>query len=391
MGTIRERSGRFTAQIRIMRDKRLVYQQAQTFDRRTVAAAWIKKREGELAQPGALERLHAQDPTLADVIDRYIEELGREAGRTKAQCLRTIKTDCDIGRLKCSEVNSVAISSLARQLAGRGIEPATIGNYLSHLSAVVKVARPLWGYPLAPQSMTDASTALRATKVIGKSRRRDRRPTLEELDKLMTHFGRVRHKRKDSIPMQAIVAFAIFSTRRMEEILRIAWVDLDEAGSRILVRDMKDPKEKTGNNMWCELPPEALQIVQAQPRIAERIFPASVDAAGAAFTRACQLLGMSDPGWPDERNLHFHDLRHDGISRLFEMGRNIPQVACVSGHRSWTSLKRYTHMRQTGDKYAGWAWLAAVSSGNRQRCEPDASSISSGLSIPCNAHKTTNN
>jgi integrase len=60
---------------------------------------------------------------------------------------------------------------------------------------------------------------------------------------------------------------------------------------------------------------------------------------------------------PDEKRLHFHDLRHEGISRLFEMGRSIPQVAAVSGHRSWQSLQRYSHIRQTGDKYAGWKWL----------------------------------
>jgi hypothetical protein len=41
--------------------------------------------------------------------------------------------------------------------------------------------------------------------------------------------------------------------------------------------------------------------------------------------------------------LHFHDLRHEGISRLFEMGRTIPQAASVSGHRSWASLQRYSH------------------------------------------------
>jgi len=72
----------------------------------------------------------------------------------------------------------------------------------------------------------------------------------------------------------------------------------------------------------------------------------------AAFTRACQFLEIDD--------LHFHDLRHEGISRLFEMGKTIPQVAAVSGHRTWNSLKRYTHLRQAGDKYAGWKWLPVV-------------------------------
>ncbi|MGA8419323.1 MAG: tyrosine-type recombinase/integrase, partial [Pseudolabrys sp.] len=60
------------------------------------------------------------------------------------------------------------------------------------------------------------------------------------------------------------------------------------------------------------------------------------------------------------KDLRFHDLRHEGISRLFEMGRTIPQAAAVSGHRSWTSLKRYTHIRQTGDKYKNWKWLPIV-------------------------------
>ena len=42
------------------------------------------------------------------------------------------------------------------------------------------------------------------------------------------------------------------------------------------------------------------------------------------------------------------------------MGWTIPRVACVSGHRSWTSLKRYTHLRQVGDKYKDWPWLAKI-------------------------------
>jgi len=49
-------------------------------------------------------------------------------------------------------------------------------------------------------------------------------------------------------------------------------------------------------------------------------------------------------------------MRHEGISRLFEMGWTIPQVASVSGHQSWQSLKRYSHLRHNGDKYAGWRW-----------------------------------
>jgi integrase len=163
----------------------------------------------------------------------------------------------------------------------------------------------------------------------------------------MEHFGRIRANRPSSIPMQKITAFAIFSTRRQEEITLLRWDDLEE--DRILVRDMKHPGDKKGNNVYCELPPEAIAIVKSMTRDEERIFPYSTDAISASFTRACKILGIDD--------LRFHDLRHEGISRLFEMGRTIPQVAAVSGHRSWTSLKRYTHIRQSKDKYDNWKWI----------------------------------
>src|SRR5262249_19196181 len=111
-----------------------------------------------------------------------------------------------------------------------------------------------------------------------------------------------------------------------------------------------------GNNVYCELPPEALNIVMSMPRSEARIFPYSTDAISTAFTRACKFLGIQD--------LRFHDLRHEGISRLFEIGKNIPQVAAVSGHRSWSSLKRYTHIRQSGDKYSAWKWKPLPTSEN---------------------------
>jgi integrase len=44
-------------------------------------------------------------------------------------------------------------------------------------------------------------------------------------------------------------------------------------------------------------------------------------------------------------NLKFHDLRHGGVSRLFEQGYSIEQVALVSGHRDWKMLARYTQIK----------------------------------------------
>src|SRR5216683_2451570 len=360
MGTIvtRKRKDGTTAhlaQLLIKRGGAIVHREARTFDRKQAAAAWLEKRENELIKPGGLERLRAPDPLLAIVIDRYTDESIKKIGRTKAQVLRAIKA-YDIANQQCSTITSADIIAFANQLVSK-VTPQTVGNYLSHLAAVFAIARPAWRYQLDQNAMKDAFVVAKRLGITTKSRARDRRPTMDELDSLMMHFGERLKRRPSSVPMQKIMAFAIFSTRRLEEITRICWTDLDAAGSRVLIRDMKNPGEKIGNDVWCDLPPEALQIIVAMPKTFDEIFPYSTDAIGASFTRACQFLGIAD--------LHFHDLRHDGVSRLFETGLSIPQVASVSGHRAWSSLKRYTHLRQTGDKYADWKWLSFVTGGDR--------------------------
>lgn len=361
MGSIIERprkdgSVAYMAQILLMRDRKIVHRESRTFDRRPAAAAWIKKREAELEQPGGLDaaRRDRRNPTLADAINKYVGESAKEIGRTKSQVLATIKT-FDISDRLCSDIRSPDIVAFARELRAK-VSPQTVQNYMSHLSAVFRIARPAWGYELDYQAMRDAFTVGKALGLTGRTGKRDRRPTLDELDKLMTHFGEVRQRRPGSAPMQVIIAFALFSTRRLDEITRLRWVDLDEGAARVLVRDMKNPGEKVGNDVWCDLPAPALRVINATPRSADEIFPFNSDTISAAFTRACALLGIND--------LHFHDLRHEGVSRLFEMGLNIPHVAAVSGHRSWTSLKRYTHLRQSGDRYAGWRWLDVIAPSN---------------------------
>ena len=364
MGTIilrkrKDGSTAYNAQILIMRDKKVMHREAKTFDRRQAAAAWLKKREEELSKPDAAlgTSQTKRSPLLRDAIDRYTAESRKKIGRTKAQVLAAIK-GYDIADWPCVDIRSQDIVEFAQTLAS-GRKPQTVANYLSHLSAVFRIARPAWGYPLDHQAMKDAFIVATSLGITSKSDARDRRPTLAELDLILDHFREKRIKTPQSSPMAAIIAFAIFSTRRQEEITLIEWRDLDREGKRILVRNMKHPGEKIGNDVWCDLPDPALRIVEAMPRNAARIFPYSTDAICAAFTRACKLLAIDD--------LHFHDMRHDGISRLFEMGISIPRAAASSGHRSWQSLKRYTHLRQTGDKYADWPWVGIIVSDLKTR------------------------
>ncbi|WP_456026141.1 site-specific integrase [Pseudomonas capeferrum] len=367
MGTITSRkrkdnSTAYTAQIRINRDGRTVYQESQTFDRKQVAQAWIKRRETELAEPGAIERANRKGVTIRKMIEQYLDEYEkiRPLGKTKNATLNAIK-DTWLGDLDDSALTSQKLVEFAQWRMGKeggGVQAQTVGNDLSHLGAVLSVARPAWGYEVDPLAMPDARKVLRKLGMVSKSKERNRRPTLEELDKLMSHFFEMQERRKAQIDMPKVIAFALFSTRRQEEITRIRWDDLDDSRQAVLVRDMKNPGQKIGNDVWCHLPDEAWAILQSMPKVEREIFPYNAKSVSASFTRACPMLGIQD--------LHFHDLRHEGVSRLFEMDWDIPRVSSVSGHRDWNSLRRYTHMRGRGDIYKSWAWLERVLSGKRK-------------------------
>lgn len=361
MATIRARkrtdgSTSYTAQIRLIREGAQVYQESQTFARKQAAQAWVRKREAELDQPGAIERANRIGATVKEMIDRYMVEMekARGLGKTKLATLKAI-SESYLGAVSDQDLNCQILVEYAvwrMGPEGGGVLPQTAGNDLAHLGAVLSIARPAWGYEVDPQVMGNARKVLRKLGYNMRSRERDRRPTLDELDRLLEHFQSIQDRRPTSINMLKMTAFALFSTRRQEEITRIKWADLDEEGSRVLIRDMKNPGQKMGNDVWCHLPPEALAIIQTMPKALEEIFPYSAESISTSWTRACKLLGIKD--------LHFHDLRHDGVSRLFEMDWDIPRVASVSGHRDWNSMRRYTHLRGRGDAYAGWKWYQKV-------------------------------
>jgi integrase len=129
---------------------------------------------------------------------------------------------------------------------------------------------------------------------------------------------------------------------RVEEITLLRWSDLNIKDRTIIIRNRKHPRQKEGNDQEVPLLGKAFEIIQRQPRPDQltrdaRIFPVKVDTITTIFPRAKKALGIHD--------LHFHDLRHEGVSRLFELGFQIQEVALVSGHRDWKMLARYTQIK----------------------------------------------
>ena len=74
-----------------------------------------------------------------------------------------------------------------------------------------------------------------------------------------------------------------------------------------------------------------------QPRTVDTVFSTKPDSVSRAFQRACQRVGIVD--------LRFHDLRHEATSRFFEKGLNTMEVSTITGHKTLTMLKRYTHLK----------------------------------------------
>jgi integrase len=190
------------------------------------------------------------------------------------------------------------------------------------------------------QAAIDARTALAEIRLIQKSKRRDRRVTDAEVQRLLVHF-----KTSDTdVAMVDVIQFCLASAMRISEVCRLQWHDVDEVNRTVVIRDRKHPSDKLGNDQVVPLLNatgfDAFEIVQRQASVREgRVFPFNSRTVSAYFTRAVTTLGL--------RDLHLHDLRHEGISRLFEAGYRIEQVALVSGHRDWAMLKRYTHPRAT--------------------------------------------
>ena len=341
MATIRARkqsdgTTRYTAIVRIRKRKTIIYQEYKTFALRTAAISWAKHREVELEKPGSLYRAQHGTPTLAELIRWYIDTFETISGwqRSKQTHLEFLERHA-IGKANALTLTPAMLIDHVRSRRANGAGPATVINDLVWIGVVLRAAKNVREFPVRPEITQEASSACRELRLIGKPRRRARRPTSDELGRLREYFAS--RDRRAQIPMQAMVDFAIASARREAEICRLEWRDNDAATRTGLVRDAKHPTSKDGNHRRFKYTPEAWAIAANQPRTSGYIFPYDPKSVGAAFTRACHVLGIED--------LRFHDLRHEATSQLFERGYQIHEVAQFTLHESWNELKRYTNLK----------------------------------------------
>ena len=341
MATIKVRkrangSLRYTAIVRLRKEKIVIHSEARTFTHRLAAEKWAKAREVALENPAEFVRAQLGEQTLKSLIRWYIDDF-REISkwqRTKQSQLEFLERH-PVGATNVMSMTAGTLVDHVRLRRARGAGPATASNDLTWIGVVLRAAKSIKQIPIKPEVVDEARTACRELRLIGKSRRRQRRPTPDELTKLSNYFGR--RDRRAEIPMLDIMWFAIESARRESEICRLEVEDNDVKERTGLVRDAKHPTSKLGNHRRFKYTPEAWAIVQRQAHKGGYVFPYNPRSVCAAFTRACQILGIID--------LHFHDLRHEATCRLFERGYQIHEVALFTLHDSWNELKRYANLR----------------------------------------------
>ncbi len=319
---------RFKVTVIVKKDSRIIHRESKTLKKKALAKSFGIKRVVELESEGILNT--SKSTSIAELLDRFMTEpeLWNRTGRTKRYVIKLLR-DCDIAKVDTDKLKTSDLIEHCKNRKGAGAGSATVYHDIAYLRSVMKKANPVFNVSANCQVFDEAVPVLIDMGLIGKSQKRTRRPTSEELKLLKAGLEKresFRPNGKTRIPFNDILEFSILTCMRIGEVCNILWKDLDHENKTVVVRDRKDPRKKAGNHMLVPLLGESFEIALKQVRKGERIFPYNPRSVTAGFQRVRNELGIED--------LRYHDLRREGASRLFEKGYSIEEVAQVTGHRS---------------------------------------------------------
>jgi integrase len=343
MGTITQRkradgTSVYTAQIRLKKDGIVVHSEAQSFTKKALASEWMRRREVDLQAKRARGEPFSSTLTVSELIKDYQKSSQNvtQWGITKSSDIKRLQS-CGLAEMRADKITALdIIQFIGERRLVDGAGPATALNDVIWLRQVFlsAVTRHNLTGPLA--AVDAAKADLLQSRTIAKPRQRIRRLQPHEEQAILDRYDRTDGRAE--IPMASIIRFALLTARRQEEVCSLRWDDVDFEKGIGWLDDVKHPKYKMGNRRSFRLLDAAAEIVKAQARTEDpRVFPYNSKSVSASFTRTCHLLEIKD--------LHFHDLRHEATSRLFERGYSIQEVAQFTLHDSWATLKRYTHLK----------------------------------------------
>lgn len=267
--------------------------------------------------------------TIGDLCNRYAKDKrrrqpkGDKAARNEANHLKWLAKE--FHNWSANRSSPARLASWA-ELRRQSVSAQTVKHDLNRLSAVLGRAQLV--YRVIDRNIASEARAICAhTGVFAGIESRERRASCEEIHSICQNLTEA---------MARLVRFAVQSCMRRQEIVGMRWedVNLDRATLHI-------PVTKKGKARTIRLSQKAIALLNAQWTGDELVWQLKADTVTQSFYRACRAAGIV--------NLRFHDLRHEGISRLFE-GRTfsraltIPEAQIISGHSTWSQLQRYTQL-----------------------------------------------
>lgn len=334
-------------------------EQSRTFTYREDAEKWIRTVERELETSGFVDRREADKNTLGEVLRRYQREVTptKKSATIESVKINVILKDAVLPKLKMSALTSSAVASW-RDRRLKEVGGATVNRDIDVLSAVLNHARREWGIHV--------ENPVPYIKRPEKARARDRRFSAEEETYLLAALTGGERLADGTFSKGArnpwllpLVKLAIETAMRRGELLALTWenVDLERQTAHL-------PDTKNGEARTVPLSTRAVAILRSLPRADEDdqqtqrtglVFETTAMALRKGFVRAVERAqeqyradckaAKRKPVTGFLEDVHFHDTRHEGASRLAEKLSNVLELSAVTGHKDLRMLKRYYHPR----------------------------------------------
>jgi integrase len=315
LASIRRRGNRWQVQVR----RQGLSPSTRTFRHKADAETWARHTEAELDRgsvPSSTRVLKAT--TLLGLLERYRQTVTpSKRGANREHYKLRVLLRHPIAHLSLDRLTATQIAAFRDQRL-TFVQPDTVRRELAILQHCLSVAKKEWDIPLG-------ANPVREVRLPSPGRPRDRRPTKEELDRLLSACARSR-----SWWLPLVITLAVETGMRRGELLGMRWADVDTSA-----RTIRLAHTKNGHSRIVPLSSIAIQLLNGTPRTGDRVFPVSANAFRLAWERLrrrAEVVG-----------LRFHDLRHEAVSRFFEKGLSMPEVAAITGHRDARMLMRYTH------------------------------------------------
>ena len=289
-----------------------------SFDTKAEAQRWASEIEGDMSRKRFVDTREAEATTIAEALKRYASEVSAQKKGARQELTR-IKTwsDGKYGAKSLAELRSSDLAEYRDARLAEGMSTNTVRLSLALISHLYTVAIKDWGI----EGLSNPVAKLRMPKG---SRERDRRPTSSELTDVLKAAAAIHNE------MPVVIEIAIETAMRRSELLTLRREHIK--GKHALLEDTKN-----GSRRLVPLSLRARALLESLPaRIDGSVFSLAAHSVSQYFLRACRAAKVE--------GLHFHDMRHEGTSRLFEKGLSIMEVASITGHKTMSMLKRYTHL-----------------------------------------------